>query len=244
MTLQEIFDQLSHGELSQLSLGGSGDAGINESNWDRVLTAVNRGLTELHKRFLLREGRVALAMREGVSQYLLDPKHALTQPPSFGEDKYLLDTAADPFTGELLKVERVYAADGSELLLNGGGDTWDLAQRSVRTPTYNRLVLPALLPVQSLTVVYRADHPRLVMGEGAFDPATVSVDLPRSHEEALVYFVASRLFSPMGLSGATAYHEGNNYLQLFEQACLLLENQDYQNKEVEQNYRLHRNGWV
>ncbi|WP_157719453.1 hypothetical protein [Pseudomonas oryzae] len=47
-----------------------------------------------------------------------------------------------------------------------------------------------------LTVVYRADHLRLVMVEGAFDPAAVDIELPLSHEEALVYFVPSRLFSP------------------------------------------------
>lgn len=243
MTLQEIFEQLGHSELAMLNLGGDG-AGINESNWERVLSTVNRGLTELHKRFPLREGRVLLQMQPGQRAYLLDPKHALTTPAQAGVTKYLKDSSDEPFTGDLLKVERVLTAVGEDLLLNGSGDSWDQAQRSVRTPSYNRLILPSELPVQELQVVFRADHPRLVKTPGYFNLADVEVDLPRTHAEALIYFVASRLFSPIGLSGNTAYHEGNNYLQLFESACALLENQDYQYEEREENYRLYRNGWV
>lgn len=243
MTLQEIFDQLGQSELSQLNLGGDG-TGINESNWEKVLTQVNRGLTELHKRFLIKEGRVTLAMQTGQRAYLLHPRHALTTAVEAGMTKYLLDSMDEPFTGDLLKVERVLTAEGEDLLLNGGGDQWDLAQRSVRTPTYNRLILPTDLPVQELTVIYRADHPRLVKTPGYFNLADVEVELPRTHAEALMYFVASRLFSPMGLSGNTAYHEGNNYQSMFEAACQLLENQDYQNKESEENYRLYNKGWV
>lgn len=243
MQLQEIFDQLSQSELSQLNLGGEG-SGINESNWEKVLTQVNRGLTELHKRFMLREGRVTLAMQEGLRAYLLDPKHAVSTPAQAGITKYLLDSGDEPFTGDLLKVEKVLTADGEELLLNVNGAYWDQSQRSVRTPTYNRLILPSDLAVQELTVVFRADHPRLVKTPGYFNLADVEVELPRSHSEALLYFVASRLFSPMGLSGNTAYHEGNNYQGMFETACQLLENQDYQQKESEENCRLHKKGWV
>jgi hypothetical protein len=242
MNLKEIFDHLSYGELSQLSIGGT--EGINESNWERVLSSVNRGLTELHKRFLLREGTLTLGMMAGTQRYVLDVKHAASNRESHGVPKYILDSQADPFTG-LMKIERVYAQDGTELMLNRGGDSFDLAQRSVRTPTYKSLVLPPELAVQELRVVYRANHPKIVKEVGYFNLEEVSVELPDTHLEALLYYVASQLMNPTGVIGSQGqFHEGNNYWAKFEAACQQLDDKDYRNLESEENYRLLRNGWV
>lgn len=48
MNLQEVFDQLSVGELSMLSVGGNDQGVIDESNWDKVLPHINLGLTALY----------------------------------------------------------------------------------------------------------------------------------------------------------------------------------------------------
>lgn len=242
MNLKMIFDLLSHSELSQVSIGGTN--GIDESNWERVLSAVNLGLTELHKRFLLREEEVVLQMQPGQVRYLLDMKHAVANRESFGVTKYLLDSVADPFLGRVLKVERVYDAEGTELMLNRGGDALDLLHRSIRTPVFNVLVLPPELPLQQLRVVYRGNHPLLVKEQGYFQLEEVEVSLPDTHLDALLCFVAARLFNPTGLSGNTGFHEGNNYYQKFEAACAMLDNADYRNVEKEENYRLHRMGWA
>ena len=37
MTLQEIFKQLTYGELSQISIGGVENGQINETNFDQIL---------------------------------------------------------------------------------------------------------------------------------------------------------------------------------------------------------------
>lgn len=242
MNLKMIFDLLSHSELSQVSIGGTN--GIDESNWERVLSAVNLGLTELHKRFLLREEEVVLQMQPNQVRYLLDVKYAQSNRESFGVTKYLLDSAGDPFLGRVLKVERVYDAEGCELMLNRGGDSLDLLHRSIRTPVFNVLVLPTELPLQQLRVVYRGNHPLLVKEQGYFQLEEVEVHLPDTHLDALLCYVAHRLFNPTGLSGNTGFHEGNNYFQKFEAACALLENGEYRNVEKEENYRLYRNGWV
>lgn len=242
MNLKMIFDLLSHSELSQVSIGGTN--GIDESNWERVLSAVNLGLTELHKRFLLREEEVVLQMQPNQVRYLLDVKYAQSNRESFGVTKYLLDSAGDPFLGRVLKVERVYDAEGCELMLNRGGDSLDLLHRSIRTPVFNVLVLPPELPLQQLRVVYRGNHPLLVKEQGYFQLEEVEVHLPDTHLDALLCYVAHRLFNPTGLSGNTGFHEGNNYFQKFEAACALLESGEYRNVEKEENYRLYRNGWV
>lgn len=105
-------------------------------------------------------------------------------------------------------------------------------------------MLPAQLPLQQLRVVYRANHPKIVKEVGYFNLEEVTFELPETHLEALLYYVASRMLKPGGLSGNTVFHEGNNYWQKFEAACQALEDKDYRNLESEQNYRLLRNGWV
>ena len=242
MTLQQIFDLLSQGELSQISLGGTN--GIDESNWERVLNAINLGLTELHKRFPLRREQVVLQMQEGQLRYALDVKFAVSNTESTEPIKYLVDTLDDPFIGRVLKIEKIFDAKGCELALNRLGDSFDQAHSTVRTPNFNTLILPTLLPVQSLTVEYLGNHPLLVKEVGYFDLKAVEVELPDTYLTALLYFVASRLFNPIGLSGNTAFHEGNNYEGKFEAECQRLEDDGYENGEKEENSRLRRNGWV
>lgn len=242
MTLKQIFDLLSQGELSQIHLGGT--QGIDESNWEMVLGAVNLGLTELHKRFPLRREQVVLQMQEGQLRYTLDVKHAVSNRENPTVTKYLIDSAANPFIGRVLKIYKVFDASGCELKLNRVGDAFDQAHSTVRTPSYNTLILPTMLPVQALTVEYLGNHPLLVKEQGYFNLEDVAVELPDTHLTALLYFVASRLFNPTGLSGNTAFHEGNNYEAKFEAECMRLENDGYENSEQEENSRLRRNGWV
>jgi len=222
MKLSEIFDQLSYGELAQISMGGVGDSGINESNWERILASVNLGLTELHSRFLLKEGTVIVPLVSGTSTYVMNG-------------------AAIP-QGDLLKIERVYDAEGVELPLNAGGNSYDPLYIGCKTPNYNTLVVPPAVTAGPLTVVYRARHPTIVKELGYFAADQVEVELPESHLNALLMFVASRIMNPIGMN--QEFHEGNNYAAKFEQACLLLEQHNLRVDVVEENSRLYRNGWV
>lgn len=245
MTLKEIFDQLSYGELSQISMGGSGNTGINKSNWERVLASVNLGLTELHKRFLLREGRIDILLQTGKTTYMMDKKYAVANRESVGVVKYLQDSFEEPFQNDLLKIERVYDELGNELGLNQGGDQDSLLRTSCRTPSYNTLVLPPELKGSKVTVVYRANHPIILKEQGFFALQDVEVALPYSHLEALLLYVASRIMNPIGVSGSQGqFHEGNNYSAKFEAACQMLESTNLRIDQSEHNTRLERNGWV
>lgn len=64
MKLIEIFNQLTFGELAQLSMGGMDAGEINDKNYDAVLSHINLGLTALHKRFPLKEGRLVVALQQ------------------------------------------------------------------------------------------------------------------------------------------------------------------------------------
>ena len=69
ITLQYLFDILAQGDLSQTKVGSEGQ--IKEENYYKLLLATNLGLTELYKRFNLRQNTVQLQQHPDVNRYFL-----------------------------------------------------------------------------------------------------------------------------------------------------------------------------
>lgn len=199
MYLQEVFDQLSSGELSQTNLGT-----ITEDSWPRVVMHINLGLTDLFKRFFLREGRVALAFVSGETAYQISGS-------------------------SVLKIEKVLTDADVELALNDSEDPWALTTTDTAPVTLTipediveqAVDLPEKLVTAGLTVVYRARHPKIDYTTPTFDPETYPLLLPDTHLQALLYFVASRVLSPMGM-GQTEGVTGTNYWRRYEAECARL----------------------
>lgn len=241
MKLTEIFTQLAVGEFSQLALGGNGSGEIPPESYPKLIPHVNLALTALHKRFPLKEGSLSVQLIVGRLSYPLKPDYAVSNRRSRETDRFILDTSTEPFIEDVLKIERVYNAAGKELGLNDESDS-----ASVFTPTATTLKVPSAMVIgpspDLVRVVYRANHKKLVMGLSGFDPDRVEVELPDSHLEAFLYYVASRVHNPIGLSNE--FHAGNNYAAKYEQSCMELELKNLRVDQGSQNTRLERNGWV
>lgn len=238
MTLQDIFDQLSHGELSQLSIGGEAAGEITLTNYAKVLSHISLGLTALYTRFNLKEGRATLRLKPGKLVYKLDSN----------EDVYfLVNSDGEEFADDILKITQVITQDDMELELNDRSNIYSChtpSARVLRLPmdlTGFSETVPEAIRTDTLTVVYRANHPLIRVGSGVFTPSKVSMELPDSHLEALLMYVASRVNNPIGMSNE--FHAGNSYYAKFETACQLLEQQNLQVDQGEQNTRLQRGGW-
>lgn len=243
MRLQEILDQLSQGELSQLYTG-EGLQGINSSNLSRVATAINTGLTALHTRFFLREERFKIQLQPGRFTYPLRAQYTQGNRITPEEDQFILGD----FKDNLLKVEQVFSDTGFELGLNDKDNPL-----AVMTPSMNILVVPEAIVQQhrdlpdelktdTLTVVYRANHPILNEDVGLDDAEEYEVELPYSHLQALLYFVASRIHNPTGM--LNQFHMGNSYEAKYELECQRLEMFNMQIDQGVSNNRLKRGGWV
>ena len=248
MKLNEIFEQLTYGELSQLNIGGGEEGQINEANYPKILAHINLGLTALYKRFDLKEGYIRLQLIPGLVNYQINSKFAASNRRSREPVKYLQDTEDNPFVDNVNKIEKVTTDFGFELDLNNDSDLY-----SVHTPTMKSIRIPQLIADQSpdlpdelktlgLDLVYRAGHTNIVIGNGFFDPARVDVDLPDSHLEALLYYVASRVHNPIGMTNE--FNAGNNYAAKYEQSCQQLEILNLQVDQGSQSTALTRNGWV
>lgn len=249
MTLQEIFDQLAHGELSQLSIGGSEAGAINKANYGRLLSHVNLGLTALYKRFQLREGRVLVELIPNKTLYNIEAKFAKSNMDSEEMVRYLKDVHA-PFKDDLLKIEQALTDSGRELTINNHRDPYTIGMAATKQILVPAAIvnkeqgLPSELQTAYIELVYRAGHPKLSL-EDVGGPSYIDeleVLLPDTYMEALLYFVASRINNPIGMTNE--FHAGNSYAAKYEQECAWLEMINLQLDQGQQSTRLRANGWV
>lgn len=235
MLLSEIFDQLAYGELSKLHVSGENGEGIRPEHYNSMVSHINLGLTKLHTRFALRTSEVIVQLNEGVNTYSLSSKYSVSANQSDVPFKYIIDTPEAPFTDNILKVERVVDELGEVVFLNDSDEIY-----SVYTPTYNTLQVPEPSDEMSLCVLYRANHPKLSTGN--VDPSTVEVDIPETHLEALLYFIAARVHSSIpDINGNT---ESSIFEFKYEQSCQRLITEGVEIRDNNSIDKLRSNGWV
>ena len=214
MKLSEVFEYLTAGELSQLAIGGAENGSVDPTDYAKLITHINLGLTALYTRFNLKEQETSLALVPSTRVYVLTP-------------------------ADLIKVERIYDANGNEWALNDEGNI--LACRSLSS--HSLQVPPELAATGGIIrVAYRANHPRIEMAYGYIDPEATSLDLPYSHLAALLYFVGSRCHNPVGMQNE--FHAGNSYYAKYEAECARLESANLDTDKGGEYNRIRANGWV
>ena len=188
MKLSELFQKLSYGELSNLSLSGEGSGTIIEASQPRIVLLINDALKDIFSRFNLNERTTAIQSIEWKSFYPLRKEFAV-QDPTVGL-KYILDTPYNKFTDDLVKILSVTNEVGATLPMN------DLEQwASVFTPKHDTLQLTHPGSDQMFAVTYQALHPEiLATGEGFLDQ---EIRIPTILETALRMKVALPIFSSM-----------------------------------------------
>lgn len=249
MKLSDIFDQLAYGELSQQNIVANEE--VTPESMNRVIAHINMGLTELHKRFMLKRKTLTLKTLDDVTRYPLVAKHSETGGSTL---PYILD-ANDPFQEDIIEILLVKDSAGQELILNTTKahaahmqyQPGDLAyQKHVFTPAYNILRFEDGIPVDTYTVEYKANHPVIpkITDLLTFDASKVEVELPMSHLEALLFYIASRVITPMSGAINGAPQEGLSYAQRFEQACGELMLQGLDVEEHRESTRFSSKGFV
>lgn len=245
-TLQDVFRLLSAGELSQLKIGNQG-RGILPEDQDGILAHANLGLQALYKRFTVKRGELRfeldplgqrtiydLTKANTESQARLDWEKALIDDPDADEpdwDLYFIKDAMNPFVGDINKVEAIFTEDQHPLYLN---DETQRAGAMMLSQTKLRLSapfvrqgndLPQAFKTKYVNVHYRAAAVPIIKprcGPGVFfEPSQVDLQLPDMYLEALVYFVASRVFNPVGMN--QEFYSGDNYANKYEMECQRLE---------------------
>jgi len=239
MKLSEVFSQLAYGELVQLGVINETGDSILPSKYGQMVAHINLGLSALYKRFPLKESRVVIRLQKGKVTYLLNSE----------EDTLFIENTDSPeFIDDIHKIERVYTSAGVEFPLNDESSEYSCFTPSMTTLRVPYAVVNTSVDVHkdfitdNITIVYRAAHPKIIYKDTGFKPKDIEIELPSSHLEPLLLYVASRINNPIGMTNE--FHAGNSYYAKYEKACQDLEIQNIRVDQGKQNNRLRANGWV
>ncbi len=246
MLLSEIFDQLTYGELTQLELAGANEEGILVENHKRIIPHVNLALTELHKRFLIREEEVTVRCWDHIETYPLEMKYAETSNSS-EPYKWIHDTIFEPFQDNVLRIEKVFNEDGQELFVNETDpyaiqtvmNRGSRRSVSVHTPNFRTVQVPFAVKENALVVEYRANHPRILVPE--LNPETTEIALPSYLLEPFLLYIAARAYS--GRANATS-QDSISFTAKFEASCNKVVELNLVNRSNTVNQKSEVNGWV
>lgn len=248
MKLQEIFTYLATGELAQVFLGEKNDPElVGDAHQRAMAQSVQLGLTALHSRFTLKEGQVTIKVNPDRTSYPLRSQYSITRIGST-DIKFLMDSRESPFRDDILKIERVSTLDHHDLPFNMRHERLSVYNPVPDTLVFAREIVTGVgeIPDEYKTdlfkVYYRANHAALIPKIGDIDPERVEVELPQSHLQALLYFVASRKTNPVGVM--QEFHAGNSWFQKYELECKQLETDGLGLNVDLTHQRFKKNGWV
>lgn len=233
MTLDELFSKLSRGELSNLAMSSEGSGEIVDASIEKLINYTNEGLLKLYSRFVLKESELMIEQQAHITQYYLTPKHAMSKGPSEKIPRYIMDLHCASYTGDLIKILRVYDLTGCEKPLND-----EESYSAVYTPQPHVLQVPYPVQGEPLSITYQAKHKIISVAD-----MDDQLDIPSTLEMPLQNYVAYKVFCHM--NGQENVVKGQEFLQSYEAECLEIENKDLVNGTKSNTpTRFNRRGWV
>lgn len=236
LLLSDLFDTLAFGELSGIKLGSAGE--IVEANYPKIVSHINLGLLELYKRFNIKRDELTIYQHADTTRYNLKSEH-LGAVADMAADVYILEDEDNPFADDLIKVLEVYDEDEDQLPLNDKNDS-----TSVFTPSPDILKMTPASPVETVSVLYKASHPKIVITDN-FDPDVYELEMPEFLQEALLFYVAARAFSGIKTGGVdTAKNPTYALLTQYETACHKIQMFNLEPEVNDTQTGFENNGWA
>ena len=236
LTLQEIFDALAYGEFTNMALGNSVLGTLTEDKYPKVVSALNLGLVELYKRFLLKKKKCLLIQQAGVTTYFLRSDYVGMYIESIDDGAY----EEDVFEDDIIKVLAVCNAAGEDVPLNNP----KYPNTGVFTQTYDTIHMVPAKPPATLTVTYQAEYPRIKI-EDDFDPNEIKIYFPKFLLDPLLAYIAARIFK--GKTSKSAEGETNlstTFHYQFEAGCKKIVELGLAEEAEEQSGKFTARGWV
>jgi len=206
MQLGELMTSLSLGLLRNLSVGGSGSGTIPGQSQALVIDAINKGLVALFTRFSLIEKEVIIRAYDNQTLYPLKRRYA-DQDPTVVTQKFIADTADEPFHEDIVKILGIFDEEGSEMLLDDPDPSCIMFRPK---PTTLQITQP--VTGNSYSVIYQGYHPKILN-----NPLTQEIEIPPIMQEALECYVAYRIMNPM--NGQEHSAKALEHFQRYELLC-------------------------
>jgi hypothetical protein len=238
LTLQELFDDLAVGVLSNLALVDNTTKALKTSSYPAVVSYINLALTALHKRFLIRTGELVVKQDYRLTTYPLRSEFAESNVSSLAPVKYIKDSELYPFKNDIIKIEQVFSELGEEYPINDSKQKYP-----IYTPEYDVLsMLPTSNDAQTVFVIYRAKHPKILI-TNPFVPANINVKLPDTFLDALYSRIAAYAYKRV-VAEDSEVSSGRSYMFQYELECKRLEDENVVSNDNETSTTFGDKGWV
>lgn len=211
MNVAQLLEVLADGELSGTALVNENTGLIKPEKQAKVIGLINRGLTQLHTAFLLREQIVTVQHMSGVLTYDLNSKHSAYSGTH--DYKYILDSEFVPFTDNVIEIEFIKDEVGRDITINEDSDEF-----SYYTPGVNKVQVDTVDPTTVFHVIYKANH--AMIDRNLSDLTSVNIELPDSFLDALCLYVASKQYS--SINSTDSRKTGMELYQLYVAQVQLL----------------------
>lgn len=232
MKVSDLLRDLALGELSNLALSETGS--VATERIPQIVLYANEALYRIYTRFCLKEQDLVLALHGHIPYYHFLPRFTYSRHEEYGEKfPYIMDTAADPFMEDVVKVLTVYDSYGQRLPVNDAE-----LPNSVFTPQPNMLFIPNPSRANRLVVTYQAAHPKL-----SHEALEDEIELPAHLISSLKAYIAFMHYNNLNTQEGQAIASG--HLAKYESECTEVLNQDLVSTSViTTNTRFEKRGFV
>lgn len=231
MKLEELFRNLSYSELSNLAIGNEGAGYIDSANISKMVLLTNQSIATLYTRFILCTKELVIQSNDHMAFYYLRPEFARSNPAP-AHNKYIIDSELEPYTGDIIRVLRVFNEIGKELPIN---DAEQYA--SVFTPQFDCIQLSHPCNDDVFSIEYQANHP--ILNDTDLQQ---EIRIPFFLEEALQAHIAYKVFSSM--AGQENSSKAAEHFQRYENICIDVLEKDLVNTSISTtNIKAYKWGW-
>jgi hypothetical protein len=247
LKLKDLFTLLATGELSNISLGRDSNGEINESEYPKLIGYINLGLIELCKRFRLLENELLLHTTPDLALYPLRDANVVGSEES---PTGYIELLSGQHSINIIEVTGIFDVYGNEIVMNN--------RYSTHQPTIqNRNPTPSILQVATDTlrfnglvdatdynIVYQA-YPDKITLDSAFDSDNCVITAPDTVTEALLFYVAYRIYKPAGVNNPAANADKSSfYQQQYELSCQKIELLGLGIQNCDNEDTFHTKGWA
>ena len=229
----DILNNLTYSELSQYSVGGADDGGISETNYPKIMSAINRAVNQIQKDLSLNENTVRIIMVEGILTYPIHSKYSLTngtEPILFVDDSIFA-----PFENDILRIRQIYNKEGRELPINTRNNI-----DSVYVPQHNVVQVPYPKTGDVLGVVYsRFTQPTVTTQDEA---QVTYLPIPDYTLDALYAYVAAKMTA--GITTEQEISDSQVWMREYETQIAKIQHSPSIQEGREENTKLTDNGFV
>ncbi|RLB94163.1 MAG: hypothetical protein DRH26_02010 [Deltaproteobacteria bacterium] len=236
--LKDLFNLLATGEFSGIALSHASTGGLNEKEYEKVINHINLGILEIYKRFKLLENAVTIHTDPSVTRYYLRPDR-LAILEDIDTTTYIVQPEDTEGVLNIIEVNAVCDSTGEELILNNRFLTPSISQIASDT-----LEIIGLEAAEIFTVFYQSFPTKIVIASD-FDPAEYILYIPETIVEPLMYYVAARVYKPIGKNDSTANADKSaGYQQDYELACTKLSMYGLEIQDDNKDNTFEDKGWA